>query len=797
VKEVNGGWRSKVLLVLLGVLFAVAGIAFIWGGAVLISRSGSWYYLIAGLALCGVGAGLILGRLFVLPLYAVLFVASAIWAVWESGFEFWPLFARLFIFLAAAFALALVTPLLRGRAGLPRAIGKSFIVAGGLLVLIIASVAGMFVDRTETFASAETGKVAVTADSEQKNWDNWGNNPGGERFAALDQINRSNVNKLKVAWTFRTGDIADNDASGLGSEDQQTPMQIGSTVYLCTPHNNVIALDADTGKEKWRTVINARHTRWMRCRGLAYIDLSGKDSNRGQSASLTQTGDASGTVCTRRLFTNTITGQLIAIDADTGAFCPGFGDNGRVNLLDGLGKAPTGVYKVTSAPTLAGDVLVLGGFVTDNLAIDVPSGVIRAYDVVTGKQRWAFDAGNPAVKGAPTADQAYTRGSPNSWAPMSYDPKLNLVFVPMGNAAPDLWGGNRTPEMEKYASSVVALDAATGEVRWSFQSVHHDLWDFDVPMQPTLTDFPNASGAATPAVVFGTKHGQIFVLDRATGKPLTKVEEVPAPAGNLKGERYSPTQPLSTGMPEIGRSTLTEADMWGVTPFDQLLCRIEFKGYKHIGLFDPPSAEQWQLQYPGSLGGLNWGSISVDPTSNTLFLNDMRLGLWQRAFERKEGEKILPGAVPMTGAPYWIMKDRFLSALKVPCQKPPFGTMTAVDLKTQKIAWQKPIGTVQDTGPLGLKMGLPVPIGMPTIGGSMATQGGLVFFAATLDYYLRAIDSATGKELWKGRLPVGSQATPISYKSPATGKQYVLITAGGARQSIERGDHVVAYTLAD
>jgi quinate dehydrogenase (quinone) len=380
---------------------------------------------------------------------------------------------------------------------------------------------------------------------------------------------------------------------------------------------------------------------------------------------------------------------------------------------------------------------------------------------------------------------------------MSYDPKLNLVFVPMGNAAPDLWGGNRTPEMEKYASSVVALDGSTGEVRWSFQSVHHDLWDFDVPMQPTLTDFPNADGSKTPAVVFGVKHGQIFVLDRATGKPLTKVEEVPVPAGNLKGERYSPTQPLSTGMPEIGRSTLTEADMWGVTPFDQLLCRIEFKGYKHIGLFDPPSAEQWQLQYPGSLGGLNWGSISVDPTSNTLFLNDMRLGLWQRAFERKEGEKILPGAVPMTGAPYWVMKDRFLSALKVPCQKPPFGTMTAVDLKTQKIAWQKPIGTVQDTGPLGLKMGLPVPIGMPTIGGSMATQGGLVFFAATLDYYLRAIDSATGKELWKGRLPVGSQATPISYKSPATGKQYVLITAGGARQSIERGDHVVAYTLAD
>ncbi|WP_398474500.1 membrane-bound PQQ-dependent dehydrogenase, glucose/quinate/shikimate family [Tardiphaga sp.] len=797
MKDVNVGWGSKALLALLGLLFVASGIAFIWGGGVLISRGGSYYYLIAGLALAGVGIGVALGKTFTLPLYAVLFVATAVWAVWESGFEFWPLFARLFIFLAAAFVLALVNPLLRARAGLPRATGKSMAVAAVFLVAMVAALGGMFVDRTETFAAVDTGKVKVTPETEQKNWDNWGNNPGGERFAALDQINRSNVNKLKVAWTFQTGDIADNDESGLGSEDQQTPMQVGSTVYLCTPHNNVIALDADTGKEKWRQVINARHTRWMRCRGLAYIDLSGQQANRGQSANLTQATDASGTACTRRLYTNSVTGQLIALDADTGKFCEGFGDNGRVDLLAGLGKTPPGVYKVTSAPTLAGDVIVLGGFVADNLAVDVPSGVIRAYDVVTGKQRWAWDAGNPAIKGPSTTELAYTRGSPNSWAPMSYDPKLNLVFIPMGNASPDLWGGNRTPEAEKYASSVVALDGSTGDVRWTFQTVHHDLWDFDVPMQPTATDFPNADGSKTPAIVVGTKHGQIFVLDRATGKPLTKVEEVPIPAGNLKGERYSPTQPLSTGMPEIGRSTLTEADMWGVTPFDQLLCRIEFKGYRHIGLFDPPTADQWQLQYPGSLGGLNWGSISVDPVSNLLFLNDMRLGLWQKAFERKEGEKILPGAVPMTGAPYWIFKDRFLSALRVPCQKPPFGTMTAVDLKTQKIVWQKPMGTVQDTGPVRLKMGLPIPIGMPTIGGSMATQGGLVFFAATLDYYLRAIDSATGKELWKGRLPVGSQATPITYKSPATGKQYVLITAGGARQSLDRGDHVVAYTLGD
>ncbi|MES2533816.1 MAG: membrane-bound PQQ-dependent dehydrogenase, glucose/quinate/shikimate family [Pseudomonadota bacterium] len=792
--------RSHWLLIVIGALLVLAGLAFLVGGVSLVLKGGSWYYLIAGVLLAAVGVALGRARPIALSLYALLFVGSAVWAVWEAGWQFWPLFARLFFFLGIAFVLALVAPLLRRKAGLLPQTGRSMAASGVLLVAIVASLSGMFVQQSVLNVAAETGRVPAPAEAAGAgvaNWDNWGGNPGGERFARLDQINRDTVKDLKVAWTYRTGDVAENTAAGLGSEDQQTPLQIGETVYLCTPHNNVIALESDSGKEIWKTEINARNRTWMRCRGLAYADLGGKMPNRAQVDAASQLRAQVTPVpaaCARRIYVNTVKAELIALDADTGKFCEGFGAAGRVDLRVGMGISPEGVYKVTSAPTLAGDVLVVGGFVTDNLSTDVPSGVVRGFDAVTGQLRWAFDAGNPAIKGLPPEGQTYTRGSPNVWSAMSYDPKLNLVFLPMGNAAPDLWGGLRTPEMEKYSSSVVALDASTGAVRWSFQTVHHDLWDFDIPMQPTLTDFPGADGKLTPAVVFGVKQGQIFVLDRVTGKPLTKVEEVPVPAGSLKGERYSPTQPLSTGMPSIGVKTLTEADMWGVTPFDQLLCRIDFREMSHHGLFEPPTAHK-QLVFPGSLGGMNWGGISVDATSQTIFVNDMRLGLRAQAFEHKAGETIRPGSVPMTGSPYYVYKDRFLSALGVPCQAPPFGTMTAIDLKTQKVNWQVPVGTVKDTGPLGLKLGLPIPIGMPTIGGSMATQGGLLFFSASLDYYIRAFDSGTGQELWKSRLPVGSQATPITYKSPKNGKQYLLVSAGGARQSTDRGDYVIAYTL--
>jgi quinate dehydrogenase (quinone) len=383
---------------------------------------------------------------------------------------------------------------------------------------------------------------------------------------------------------------------------------------------------------------------------------------------------------------------------------------------------------------------------------------------------------------------------------------MNTVFLPMGSPSTDLYGAQRTALNHKYGASILALDATTGNEKWVYQTVHNDLWDFDLPMQPSLIDFPGKDGSSTPAVVIGTKAGQIYVLDRATGKPLTEVKDVPVKAANIPNEPYALTQPRSVGMPQIGNQVLTESSMWGATPIDQMLCRIAFKQMRYEGLYTAPGTDK-SLAFPGSLGGMNWGGLSTDPVNGYIFANDMRLGLWVQMIPQKTdaaaasngGEAVNTGmgAVPLKGTPYAVNKNRFLSALGIPCQAPPYGSLTAINLKTRQIAWQVPVGTVQDTGPMGIKMHMAMPIGMPTLGGTLSTQGGLVFIAGTQDYYLRAFDTANGKEVWKGRLPVGSQGGPMTYVSPRTGKQYIVITASGGRQSPDRGDDVIAYALPD
>lgn len=774
---------------ILALILAAAGLFFVIGGLRLILLGGSWYFLIAGLPILASAVQIARGRASGAAIFALTFLATIAWAYWEVGAEFWPLFSRLFAMGVGTLVVLLSVPLMTGaRAARRQAWTASGLLAVGIVATLVSAFFPKGVIRPTEIAAAP---VPVNRATPPADWHAWGANEAGHKFAALDQITPANVTDLQVAWTAHTGDIP--QSTGSGAEDQNTPIQIGDSLYLCTAYGKVLALDVDTGAEKWTYVSGGTIPAWQRCRGVAYYDAA--TAQRVTEQPDGSTPDA--TISPRRIFVPTVDGRLIGLDAETGQPAANFGTNGIVDLKTGMGEVKPGYYQQTSTPLVAANLVIVGGRVADNNEVGEPSGVVRAYDAVTGQLVWAWDSGNPAVTREPLSPDGYTRASPNVWAAMSYDANLGLVYLPTGNSTPDFFAGQRTAEDDRYSSSIVAVNIATGRPAWHFQTVHHDLWDFDVPAQPVLYDIPNDAGGTTPAVVGVSKTGMIYLLNRATGEPLAEIVDKPVPQGNIPGERYSPTQPYSVGMPMIGNAQLYERDMWGATPFDQLLCRIAFKGMRHEGIFTPPGLDR-ALQMPGSLGGMNWGSVSIDPTTNYMFVNDMRLGLANYMIPRdqvKGGSGIEMGVVPQLGTPFGAMRERFLSQLGVPCQKPPFGTLSAVDLRTHELVWQVPVGSVRDTGPMGIRMGLPIPIGMPTLGPTLATQSGLVFIAGTQDFYLRAFDSRTGAEVWKGRLPVGSQGGPMSYVSPRTGRQYVVITAGGARQSPDRGDYVIAYAL--
>ena len=802
------GKGLSIWSVLFGLVLLAIGLFFAIGGGKLVALGGSWYFIIAGIFMLLSAIQFFRRKSSAVTLFILVFVGTLIWSLFDAGWHFWQLVSRLMVPAGLMLFAFLTWPALRKIEGKNPLAKVSYALSAVIAVGMVVTFVQMFQPHpTVAFTGKELPLIPVDKTKPQQDWSSYGRTPGGDRFAAIDQITRDNVKDLQVAWTFHTGDTPISP-TGNGAEDQQTPLQVGNTLYLCTPHNNVIAVEADSGKQIWKREINAKAEVWNRCRGLAYFDATKPVEQPTQPGSTPVPAPAlaAGDSCQRRLLMNTIDARLIAINADSGEFCEDFGTHGVVDLKTGLGKARDSQYQLTSAPQLAGTTVVVGGRVADNVQTDMPGGVLRGFDVITGQMRWAFDPGNDDPNAILLPGKDYTRSTPNSWAPMSYDPAMNTVFLPMGSSSVDLYGADRTKLDHTYGASILALDATTGKQKWVYQTVHNDLWDFDLPMQPSLVDFPMKDGTTKPAVVIGAKTGMIWVLDRLTGKPLTKVEELPMPQGHIPNEQYTKTQPHSVEMPSIGNQKLTEADMWGATPFDQLACRIAFKGMRYDGLFTVPDTDM-SLSFPGSLGGMNWGGISFDPNNQYMFVNDMRLGLWVQMIPQDTtksaasngGEAINTGmgAVPLKGTPYAVNKNRFMSPLGIPCQAPPFGTLSAIDMKTRQIVWQVPVGTVQDTGPFGIKMGVQMPIGMPTLGGTLATQGGLVFIAGTQDYYLRAFDSSTGKEVWKARLPVGSQGGPISYVSPKTGKQYVLISAGGARQSPARGDYVIAYALPD
>jgi len=493
---------------------------------------------------------------------------------------------------------------------------------------------------------------------------------------------------------------------------------------------------------------------------------------------------------------------LIALDAKTGEVCPDFGKGGRVSLREGIGEAPPWEYYPTSPPIVVGDVVVVGALVADQLRLDAPSGVVRAFDLETGVLRWAWDPVPPGwwekrSPGGEAGEERFQAGTPNVWAPMSGDEARRLVFVPTGNPSPDSFGGLRGGS-DFYGSSTVALDADSGEVVWHYQFVHNDLWDYDTPAQPALFQVPGV-GRGRPALAQATKMGHIFLLDRETGEPLYPVEERPVPqAGAVPGEILSPTQPFPTHPPPLHAATLGPDDAWGFTPIDEAFCRDLIAGFRSEGIFTPPSLEG-SIQYPGSAGGANWGGVSIDPVRGLLFVNQNHLAMAQQLIPRAEFAKLDPASAvypdelyPMAGTPYGLKRISLLSNFGAPCIRPPWGSLTAVDLASGEVLWTAALGSTRDQAPFPLWLEL----GTPNAGGSIVTASGLLFIGATTDKFLRAFSAETGEELWRGRLPFTANATPMTYRLSPSGRQFVVVAAGGHGWS-ESGDAVVAYALPD
>lgn len=779
-----------MLILLTAIVFALIGLGLGGGGLWLIVLGGSWYYAIAGLGFLITAFLLFARRGAALTVYALLVVGTLGWAIWEVGFDWWQLGPRGGIIILLG--LWLLLPSIRRSLGFSSPTGEVYAASAvplGLAVLASIVVAGyaMTQDPLDLAGALPVGTATAAADLggtvPDGEWHQYGRTPYGQRYSPLAQITPENVGTLQVAWQYQTGDVKRPDDIG-ETTYQVTPLKIRDTLYMCTPHNLAIALDAASGKEKWKFDANSGMNpdrQHQTCRGVTYY---------------ADPAATAGSACAERVYLPTADARLIALDAANGKVCESFADKGTLHLETGMKYNPAGYYYSTSPPVITAGKIIIGGAVNDNYSTQEQSGVIRAFDVKTGALVWNWDSGNPDVTAPLPEGQTYTTNSPNSWSVFSYDDTLNLVYIPLGNQVPDQLGMGRSEHVEKYSSSIVALDITTGAVRWVRQTVHHDLWDMDVPAQPVLIDITGKDGQPVPALVGPTKQGDLYVLDRRTGEPIIPVKEIPAPSGAIPEDFTAPTQPISDLT--FSPPPLTDKNMWGVTMFDQLACRIDFKRLKYEGRYTPPSLEG-SLIYPGNFGTFNWGSVAVDPERQVMFGMPTYLAFTSRLVPR---DQIPPkeqdqkgseqGLNRNDGAPYGVFMGPFLGPLGIPCQAPPWGYVAGVDLKTGQIAYKHRNGTVRDMTPLPL----PFKVGVPGIGGPMITKGGVAFLGAAVDNYIRAYDLTNGKVLWEGRLPAGGQSTPMSYATD-DGTQFVLIVAGGhGSVGTKPGDYVIAYKLA-
>lgn len=778
-------------MILFAIILFLFGLTLLTGGVWLMSLGGSWYYALAGIALIVISLLLKSRPTPARILYALLLVATAIWAYWEAGFDWWPLASRLGVLLLLTIPL-LVSARGEGRQG-------TVTLATAWVAVGLFTVASIPYDAHRINGELNTDSVIQNprlGDVPEGDWLSYGRSNFGQRYSPLEQITPENVHELELAWEYQTGDRKGPDDIG-ETTYEATPLKVGNTLYLCTPHNWLVALDADTGAERW--VYDAQvplesQRQHQTCRGVSYLPPSAGLGDIPEAKTLETPAESQASrECDSQLFLPTSDARLLALDPVTGARCSNFADDGSLNLLHNMPHKQDGFYYSTSPPVVANGVVVVAGSVNDNYAINSPSGVIRAYDVKTGELVWNWDPANPAQTQPIGENETYATSSPNSWAVASADEELGLVYFPMGNRTPDQLGMYRTPEEETYSSSVVALSLETGQVEWVQQFVHHDLWDMDTPAQPGLVDIQTEQGLQ-PGLVVPTKQGDVYVLNRETGEPLIPITEQAAPQGAIEGDHTAPTQPVS-GL-SFRPPPLKESDMWGASAIDQMICRIKFQSLRYEGIYTPPSV-QGTLVYPGNFGVFNWGGVAVDPERQVMFGMPLYMAFIQRLVPKdsdtplgatNQGEQ---GMNENAGAEYAVEMMPLMSPLDIPCQRPPWGYVAGADLRTGEIVWKHKNGTVEDMAPVPI----PLELGVPGIGGPIITRGGVVFLAATVDDYLRAYNLTDGEELWRARLPAGGQATPMTYLN-RQGEQMVVQVAGGhGSVGTTIGDYVLAYKL--
>jgi quinoprotein glucose dehydrogenase len=648
-------------------------------------------------------------------------------------------------------------------------------------------------------ASPLAAQGAASRQAVDGEWRAYGRDALGSRWSPLAEITRENVSRLESAWTYHTGETGPEFAGRRRQRSLEvTPLVVGGRMFISTPLGRVMALDPETGREVWKFDPKVD-------RDVTFGDFT----NRGVSYWVDRRAERGSTPCVRRVILATIDGRLIALDADHGTPCQGFGIGGTISLRSSLRNTPeeASEYEVTSPPAIVNDLIVVGSAVADNNRTDAASGEVRAYDVRTGARRWTWDpvpqdSSDGAWRSWEGA-RAHATGAANAWSVIAADPDRDLVFVPTGSASPDYFGGERLGD-NRYANSIVALRASTGKVVWHFQVVHHDLWDYDIASPPALATL-RKDGRQIPVVLQSTKTGQLFVLHRETGVPVFPVEERPVPASDIPGERASPTQPFNAVLPPLSPQRLTPDDAFGSGTEDKAACRARIAGLRNEGPFTPPS-ERGTLVYPSSIGGAHWGGVTYDPVRQIVVAPVNRIPIEVKLIPREQFDRRTatdaaetrgPGAqyTNMRGTPYVMRRQFMFGPGGLPCSPPPFGSLVAIDLNSGTRKWDVPLGTLGALLPPNVPAAQAAALGAVNLGGAISTAGGVVFIGAALDHALRAFDIETGKELWKGELPAGGKATPMTFRGPRDGRQYVVIAAGGDGELWGSSDAIVAFRL--